>query len=150
MHSCILSQSLPGGLIVTDQNTIMFNSEIYKNAAMTATEAREWLNATPVGDPIVVDVLTRIAAGEYPRILDELDRFIRIFTRSKHNEDRAALRQFVASMVPPTLCKIHLKRHAQFTVSVLLENPRWKSEDVLIQRTQDYEAWRSSRRAAKL
>jgi hypothetical protein len=128
---------------------INFQSEIYKNNSMTASEAREWLNSMPLNNLLVHDVITKIANGEYPRILDEIDQFIKILARSKHNETGGLLKDFSDSMVDKTMIRINLCRHSHLTAGVLLANNRWRIHDQLNRKKLDYEVWRSSRAAAK-
>lgn len=139
---------MPGWLVMIDTNIVAFHAEIYRNQLMTAAESREWLNSTTVGDPIVMEVLTKIGAGEYPSLLDQMDAFIKILATSKHNENGTALLGFAASMVESTLSKIDLRRHSFRIADALLKNANWNA-DKHRQTVKRYDAWRSSRCTAK-
>lgn len=103
----------------------------------------------PKGDPLVVNVLNDIANGLYNRILDQLDRFVKVLSRSKHAENCDLFPKFVLAMTDATLNCLDLQSHGIDVVKIILENQRWNEDEGLQSKLHAYNDWRSSRLAAK-
>lgn len=130
-------------------NSIHYQTEIFKDTSMTTNEAREWFNAVTLNDPNIKIVLFKIATGQYPRILHELDLFMKYLAMSKHNENGEALAFFVKNMNEETMLKLNLHRHDSAIVKILLTHPLWNDLSRLLAKKIDYEAWLFSCARAK-
>ena len=114
--------------------TAYFGRTSWKDPDFCVIAAKKWFGVMSAGEIEVELVLNKVARGEYPKILVDMDEFIKCFMASKHSAAEIKVADFFESLVEFVLHQIALVSHSVEVVRLLSVNSRWRTDSTMLEK----------------
>ena len=113
---------------------LYFGRDAWRDTNFDVKAAKHWFGLMSEGDSEVSAVLEKIARGEYPRISDDIDDFVKFFAGSKHAISSLKVAEFLEEIDVLVLHKINFRCHETEIIQMLIRNMRLKANQILFDR----------------
>ena len=111
--------------------TVYFGRTAWKDPDFCVLAAKKWFGVMSAGEIEVELVLNKVARGEYPKILVDMDEFLKCCMASKHSSNEKGVENFFKSLVESVLHQIAPECHGVDGVRQLSMNIRWEESEIL-------------------
>lgn len=101
---------------------IFYGGGIWRDPNFDVTAAREWLVDVKEGDPILLEVLTKIASGCYHKINRKITDFVIELQRSKHSDNDEIMDKFFCGLIEDLIKRIDLEKVTLSGLSQMRKN----------------------------
>ena len=101
---------------------VFYGAQSWRDLKFDVVAAEQWLARVGTEDPALIEMLGKVAAGEYVNINNKITEFVVELQRSKHSENDAAMAEFFGKLIGELIERLDLGKITTDNLNLLKNN----------------------------
>ena len=101
---------------------VFYGAQSWRDLKFDLVAAEQWLARVGAEDPAVIEMLSKVAAGEYVNINNKITDFVIELQRSKHSDNDAVMAVFYHELVVDLIQQLDLQKITKDGLKLLRKN----------------------------
>ena len=101
---------------------VFYGAATWRDLKFDVVAAEQWLARVGADDPAVIEMLSKVAAGEYVNINNKITDFVVELQRSKHSDNDAVMAEFFGKLIGELIERLDLGKITTDNLNHLIKN----------------------------
>ena len=101
---------------------VFYGAQSWRDLKFDVVATEQWLARVGEDDPAVIEMLSKVAAGEYVNINNKITDFVVELQRSKHSDNDAAMSAFYHDLIDELIQRLDLEKITKDGLKLLRKN----------------------------